>query len=77
MDRKPVLIASIIIISIPLFWNLILMLSAVGVLDLPQFIAGSKYLGDSNYGWLQGAIPLLGYMGTMLIAYALLFCDDN
>ncbi len=76
MDRKPVLITSMILISIPLLWNFVLLVVALSDLSLPLFMYESRYLG-SAYGWLQGAIPFLGYLGGFLIAYALLFCEDN
>jgi hypothetical protein len=65
-----------VILFIPLIWNLLFILIARGIIEMPAIISQSLYLG-SPLGWLIGAIPLLGNLGVMLIVIALLFCDDN
>ena len=76
MNRKPILLLSMLILFIPLIWNLILILVANGAMDMPTVMSQSLSLG-SPLGWLIGAIPFLESLGIMLIVFALLFSDEN
>ena len=76
MNRKPILLLSMLILFIPLIWNLILILVANGAMEMPAVMSQSHSLG-SPLGWLIGGIPFLESLGIMLIVFALLFSDEN